>query len=245
MRRTGAGLIVAHRGATEAAYENTIAAFEAAIKLGADLVECDLRRTADGCYLIHHDPRIGRAAIARCASSEVRARGRALGYEVPTLDELLEVISGRIGLDLEVKEGGYESAVVDFLLKRISPDRFVITSFNAESIKTIKRRFPEIRCGLLLPKPSSHDRSMIADERSRFLTGIRDLGADFVAPHWRRIGLDALPTRVEEDLPLWVWTVNDRGALKTYLSERSVEAVITDRVELALALRGGSSSRGS
>ncbi|MBV8900136.1 MAG: glycerophosphodiester phosphodiesterase [Verrucomicrobia bacterium] len=239
MRTTGPGLIVAHRGATGTAYENTIAAFEAAIRLGADLVECDLRRTADGCYLIHHDLTVGRAAIARCTSSEVRKKGRALGYEIPTLDELLEVISGRIGLDLELKEEGYEVATVNYLLKRTSPDRFVITSFHPGSIKTLKACFPEVRCGILLAKPSSRSRLRTADEPSRRLTGIRQLKADFVAAHWKHLQLGAFPGKLVHGLPIWVWTVNERSALERCLTEKRVEAVITDKVELALAVRDG------
>jgi glycerophosphoryl diester phosphodiesterase len=241
MRTTGPALIIAHRGGTGTAYENTIAAFEAAIRLGADLVECDLRRTADGCYLIHHDSAVGRAAIARCTSSEVRKKGRALGYEIPTLDELLEAISGRIGLDLELKEDGYEAAVVNLLLKRTSPDQFVITSFHPGSIKTVKACFPDIRCGILLAKPSSRNRSMAADAQSRLLTSIRQPGADFVAAHWKYIQLGALPGAVDNGLPIWVWTVNERSALERCLGEKRIEAVITDEVELALALRDGNS----
>jgi glycerophosphoryl diester phosphodiesterase len=242
MRMTEPGLIVAHRGVTGTAYENTIAAFEAAIRLRADLVECDLRRTADGCYLIHHDPRVGRATIARCTSSEVRKKGRALGYEIPTLDELLEVISGRIGLDLELKEDGYEAATVNYLLKRTSPDQFVITSFHPGSIKTVKACFPNVRCGILLAKPSSRNRLVAADERSRLLTAIRQLGADFVVAHWKYIQLGALPREIDNGLPIWVWTVNERSGLERCLSEKRIEAVITDEVELALAVRDGNVS---
>lgn len=233
---------MAHRGATGTAYENTIAAFETAIRLGADLVECDLRRSADGSYLIHHDPAIGRAAIARCTSSEAKVRGRALGYEIPTLDEALEVISGRIGLDLELKEAGYESEVINSLLKRTSPDQFVITSFRPGSIRAVKTCFPGIRCGILLDKPPSHNRSRSTDEHSRLLTGIRQLGADFVAAHWKYIQPDALQGIARKGLPIWVWTVNKRSALERCLSEERIEAVITDEVELALALRDGNAS---
>ncbi|MBV9997995.1 MAG: glycerophosphodiester phosphodiesterase [Verrucomicrobia bacterium] len=241
MRMTGSGLIVAHRGVTGPAYENTTAAFEAAIRLGADLVECDLRRTADGSYLIHHDPAVGRATIARCTSSAVRTKARALGYEIPTLDELLEVISGRIGLDLELKEEGYESAVVSFLLKRASPDRFVITSFHPESIRTVKACFPEVRCGLLLERPSWRN-GPAPDEWPGLFAGIRQLGADFIVPHWKYIRLGVLPGTTENGFPLWVWTVNAGSTLKRCLREKRIEAVITDRVELALALRNGESS---
>lgn len=237
-------MIVAHRGVAGTAHENTIAAFEAAIRLRADLVECDLRRTSDGGYLIHHDPTVGRVAIARCTSSEVRKKGRALGYEIPNLDELLEVISGRIGLDLELKEDGYEAAAVNYLLKRAAPDQFVITSFHPGSIKTVKACFPKVRCGILLAKPASRSRLrlMAADEQARLLTGIRWLGADFVAAHWKYIQQGALPEKIDHGLPIWVWTVNERSALERCLSDRRIEAVITDEVARALAVRGANAS---
>jgi glycerophosphoryl diester phosphodiesterase len=73
--------------------------------------------------------------------------------------------------------------------------------------------------------------------------GVRHLGADFVAAHRNYIGLGALQEVVDDGLPIWVWTVNERGALERCLREKGVEAVITDKVELALGLRDGKSSR--
>jgi glycerophosphoryl diester phosphodiesterase len=244
MPAPGTTLVIAHRGSTRNAHENTTRAFEAAVRLGADLIECDLRRTGDGYYVIHHDPSAGSKVIGNSAWSEVQAEADARGYQIPTVDELLDVVSsGHAGLDLELKEQGYEIDAVKHLLGRISPERFVVTSFSPGSISAVKTSFPEVRCGILLPDLPSTRRGSAARARSTLLASIDKLTVDFIAPHWKLLRRKILPGTAENRPPLWVWTVNQSTVLQACLSMEGVEAVITDKLELALALRGRESSR--
>lgn len=119
-------LVVAHRGASSVAPENTLEAFDKAIELGADLVELDVRRSPEGALVIAHDP--------------LPAPG------APTLEQVVDLCAGRIALDVELKEPGLEEDVL-----RVAADvDFVVTSFLADVVVATKQLRPDVRTGLLL-----------------------------------------------------------------------------------------------
>src|SRR5438874_2944701 len=99
-------LIVAHRGGKSWWHENTLEAFQGAITCGADMVEFDVRRTADGELIVHHDEAVGERALAEMEYAEALRCSTALGYQIPRVKELLDVASDRILLDIELKEPG-------------------------------------------------------------------------------------------------------------------------------------------
>jgi glycerophosphoryl diester phosphodiesterase len=80
-------LVVAHRGDHAKAHENTVAAFQAAIDDGADAIELDVRRTADGRLVVHHDECIGDERIADLPFSRASGLALRLGYRLAQLDE--------------------------------------------------------------------------------------------------------------------------------------------------------------
>jgi glycerophosphoryl diester phosphodiesterase len=105
-------LVVAHRGASAAETENTLPAFELAIAAGADVVEFDVRMSADGVAIVMHDPRVDRTTDGQGLVSELgiedlrrlRIRTRDGGTTVvPTLEQTLASLSGRVGVDVEIK----------------------------------------------------------------------------------------------------------------------------------------------
>ena len=99
---------VGHRGAAGHAPENTLAAIHAGFACGVDLVEIDLRRTADGALVALHDATVNRTTdgsgrIARLSLKEVKRLDAGNGTGIPTLEEVLEAAAGRSGLMLELK----------------------------------------------------------------------------------------------------------------------------------------------
>ncbi len=99
-------LVIAHRGAWDPAPQNSIAAFERAVELGADGFELDVRRTADGRLVVIHDQRIGVTPVGRLTAEALRER-LAPG-QAPDLDDVLAALSPRRALvDVELKEDGY------------------------------------------------------------------------------------------------------------------------------------------
>ena len=150
---------------------------------GADFIEVDIRRDANHQIVLAHDePRPGET--------------------LPTLDEALDNI-GESGLHLDLKEAGFERELLTKVLRRLEPHRVVATPDFEESVRTIKRHFPEVRVSPI----------------------------DFVAVDREKFG------QYNGHGPIWVWTVDEKRAMKRYMKDGRVEAIITNRPDLALKLR--------
>ncbi len=151
--------IVAHRGASAEAPENSLAAFERAIELGADMIEFDVRRALDGALLISHDP--------------IRERGPTLS----TLEETLRLTQGRIQLDVELKEPDCERDAVELLLRYFPLRDFCITSFLAPVLRATRAIHPGIRTGLIFAMSGKSVRA-----------ACQSPDVDFLVPHYRLRG---------------------------------------------------------
>jgi glycerophosphoryl diester phosphodiesterase len=232
-------LISAHQGGRPVEGESAADRYRHAIALGVDYVEFDVRRTRDGMTVIHHDDwtKSGRA-IRTHAYSELTDE---LGAEALTLDELLDIASGHVGLHLDLKEPGYEAEIAHRMLDRCPVDEFVITS-GVEEIRAIKEAFPRVRAGLSIGddltgvRPWLKLRHRLSElfpspriERSR---------ADFIAVHQDLAVLSALMYCERHHIPAWVWTVDDERSMARFLSDRRVTALITNRPDIAVRLRG-------
>lgn len=198
-------LVAAHRGASSLAIENTIESFEKAIEVRADMIEFDVRSTRDGVLVAFHDE------VREWTYAELSER---LPFAPPRLDEVVATCAGRIALDVELKEHGYEDEVL-----RVVRGDFVVTSFLPEAVAAAKRARPDVRVGLLLAPEAEVP---------------HPVDADFLAPH-----VSLLDRGVVGELhrDLVVWTVNDRERIERYLADPRVSVVITDDPVLALSLR--------
>lgn len=144
--------VVAHRGASKRSRENTIEAFALAAALGADAVELDVRRTADGALVVHHNPQLddGRV-IATLAVAE-------LPNHVPTLSAALDACAG-MWVNVEIKNDPTEpdfdpsdqiaDHTVALLQQRSEDGRWLISSFRLETIDRCRAVVPTIRTAWL------------------------------------------------------------------------------------------------
>jgi glycerophosphoryl diester phosphodiesterase len=164
--RRGRALSFGHRGVPVREPENTLLGFRAALALGADGVELDLRLTADGAVVVLHDPLLDRTtdrrgAVSELTLSEVReARvlmpdGRPSGEVVPTLEDVLSTLPAGCLLNLELKatptDGRRLASAVAGLL-RGSPRRpdVILSSFDAFLLAAAHELLPDVAVALLL-----------------------------------------------------------------------------------------------
>jgi glycerophosphoryl diester phosphodiesterase len=217
--------------------------YRQAIALGVDYVEFDVRRTRDRMTVIHHDDwtKSGRA-IRDFAYGDLTGE---LGPEAITLDELLEVAAGHVGLHLDLKEPGYEVEIVQTMLDRCPVDTFVITS-GVEEIRKIKEEFPHVRAGLSIgddltgvaPWLKVRHRLSEIFPRRRMEKSL----ADFMAVHQDLAVLSALRYCERHHFAAWVWTVDDEPSIARFLADRRVAVLITNRPDIAVRLRSLSSA---
>jgi glycerophosphoryl diester phosphodiesterase len=126
-------LVLAHRGACWEVPENTLEAFELAIAEKADYIEFDVRARR-GELVICHDP--------------------GPPDDVPTLEEVLSALTGRVGLCVEVKEEETTDAVLDALERHaVDPADLIVVSFQAGAVRRVAERRPDIRCVLHTHEP--------------------------------------------------------------------------------------------
>jgi glycerophosphoryl diester phosphodiesterase len=162
-------MIVAHRGASATESENTLPAFEAAIAAGADAVEFDVRMTADGVAVVMHDADVSRttdgSGLVRDLPADRVARLRIALREggdapVPTLAQALQCCSGRVGVDVEIKnipgEPDFDAeheAAVEATVRALDAVAFsgavLVSSFNPFSLARCRNLAPDVPTGLL------------------------------------------------------------------------------------------------
>jgi glycerophosphoryl diester phosphodiesterase len=162
-------IVVAHRGAPLIEPENTIPSFEAAVAAGADAVEFDVRLSADGLPVILHDAALDRTTDGHGLARDLTVaelaritipRGDGSPTSVPTLEEALRRLSGRVGVDIELKQLPGEpdfdpdvDRLVEATLRTIDAVAFVgpvlLTSFNPFAIDAARRLAPDVPVGLL------------------------------------------------------------------------------------------------
>ncbi len=207
------------------ARENSVAAFERAIALKADMIEFDVRRTSDGRLVVHHDADFDGVPLASLAASELARSGESAPVR---LEEVLELASGRIAVDVELKEPGYVDLVVS-ALRRFGLEHCLMTSFLDGVVLAGKHLEPALSTGLLIgfTPPRLAIRRL---ERSL---------ADYLAPHFRLADAGLLKQAAAIGRSCLPWTVNDPKALERYLRDPRVAGIISDDVPEALARRAG------
>lgn len=194
-------LLVGHRGACDVAPENTMPSFERAYRDGADIVEADIRLSADGEVMVFHDATVdrttdgsGRVAAMTCAELQALDAGgwfdeRFRGTHVPTLGELVTWAKGRIGLMLEFKfdpYGSFEPSLVPATLEIIADagvrDQVVTISYQRYALAQLKNLASDIPAGPLMPRNRQLAWTIWLVERFPFLAGWSWAGSILLSP---------------------------------------------------------------
>jgi glycerophosphoryl diester phosphodiesterase len=226
-------LVIAHRGASGTRPENTVEAFRHARALGADWVELDVRRSADGVLVVHHDARLGdgRTIVATDAAD--------LPPSVPTLVEALEACEG-MGVNVEIKnlpedpdydaDHGVAVAVAGLVRAFLPPERVVVSSFTMGTIDRLRAIDPELPTGWLTF--DALDPRQLVERTVAHGHGCIHPWVGFVTPGFIRLAHDA-------GLRLLTWTVDDPVRMAE-LAVAGVDGIITnhpDRAREVLSLR--------
>ena len=152
-------LVIAHRGVHVVVPENTLAAFEAAVALGANGIETDVRISFDGLPVLIHDRVIASGQpVADLTRREIE---HTVGHQVPTLDEALEQFSGVLW-NVEIKTTNALSSVIRVLEKHQADHRIVVTSFCHDLVATCASAL-KVNCGLLIAHRPRTFGSLLAD----------------------------------------------------------------------------------
>jgi len=229
-----AGEVMAHRGASAAAPENTIAAIEMAIDSGAQWVEIDVQETADGRVVVIHDSdlkKIGGSPLTVAGSTLEQLQQVDIGswfsdefadQRVPTLEQVLELCKDRIRVNIELKYYGkqvrLEERVAEIVERTGMTSQVKFMSLSYDGIQTLHRLRPDWKVGLL---------SSVA------VGNLADLDVDFLALNGRAASRHMIRQANKRGKEVMVWTVNDAVAMASMIG-RGADALITDEPALAV-----------
>lgn len=228
--------IIAHRGASHEAPENTLAAFNLAIELGADAVELDVDLTCDGVPIVIHDDTVDRTTNGHGATADLPFNvirtldagswkdPKYAGEKIPTLAEVFETMAHKLWINVELKkmslkDNGLEIKVAQLIQKMNLQKRVIISSFNPFAIRQIKQFDSSLPIALLT---ATSEPLYLRDAWLEPLLALAarhpqhtQLKAKGVA-HYQRGG-----KRVN------VWTVDDPADIKIF-AQQGVDGIITN-----------------
>ncbi len=222
-------MIIAHRGASGLVrFENTKEAFEKAIEVKADSIECDVRRTKDNIIIINHDADIDGMVISENTYDDLCKKTNILGYNLLTLNEAVNIVKGRIGIDIEIKEEGYEQEIYNVVISTLNTDEFYIRSFYDESIKKIKEIDKSVTTILLLGCPSPRP-YFITRYTEVFPWGrIKKCKCDCVSPYYKILILNYTKRMHRKNIRVIPWTVNTTDDMIKCLYTKGCDAIVTN-----------------
>ncbi len=228
----GDALVTAHRGASRDAPENTLAALRMAQQAGADYAEIDVQHTKDRVIVLLHDADLMRMAgdsrrlenltLAELATIDVGSKFDALfaGEHPPTLAEAIELVRGRMKLNIELKynvpDPGLAPAVVEMLREKDFLDKAVITSLDYAALMQVKAMEPRLKTGHIVT-------AAVGD--------VMRTQADFLSLNSAKTSIARIRRAHAAEKEVHVWTVNDPEAMLRMI-ESGVDNIITDRPAL-------------
>ncbi len=221
--------ITAHRGSSLRAPENSLSALRAAIADGADVAEIDVQETADGAIVVIHDTDLRRIVagdprgIWEVSSAELETLDAGswfgpdfAGERIPTLQQAIELVRGRILLNIELKFNGHDQRLVERVVEIVRREGFaeqaVITSLHYPALQRVHDITTAIPVGFIVAST---------------VTNITNLAVDFLAIDRRLATPSFIRAAQRAGKQLHVWTVNDRATMQR-LIELGVDNIMTD-----------------
>ena len=228
--------IIAHRGASGLVEnENTLESFEKAIEIGADMVEFDVRKTSDNVLVVCHDNVLADLPVKLNDYATLEKEAQNLGFHLPVLSEVLKLCAGKIYMDIELKEHGFENRLINELYKYADISDYSIKSFDDRVSYAVKLINPEIKTGLLLGIAKGDIRRRLAEVFP--IRRLMKCKADFVSPYYVLIRSGFISRAHRYNYPVYVWTLNDKKRIMKFL-KKGVDGIISDRPDIAMNLRG-------
>lgn len=232
-------LVIAHRGASGELPENTLPAYELALRQGSDMIEIDLHTTRDGAIVITHDEDLeslgGSGEVADATLEEIRRLDAGGGAAVPTLEEVLDAFGGRIPFNLELKRGsrgeypGMEAAAVEEVARRDLLEETLFSSFFDPVLGALREVSPGARLALLISPKFPQG----AIERAQ------KIGAEALNPERTLVNRKLVESAHGEGLAVYVFTVDDAEDMG-WLLDIGVDGLFTNhpsRMRAILASR--------
>lgn len=201
-------LIIAHRGDSSRALENSLEAFRLALAVPVDMIEFDLRMSRDGVLYVMHDKETGRTAdrninIERATSREIAGVRLRNGEPVPTLDDVLRLVAGRAGINIEIKSDGAGAALGRHLFLYRYSGYLMVSSFKEAESRAARE--------VMLDLPTA----VVYDTfSSRHIAAYKSKGFPIVSLRKNTVTEHLARACRAQGVQVFVWTVDDEEEMK-------------------------------
>jgi len=215
-------LIIAHRGASAVEPENSLAAFRAAVRLGADGIELDVHDTADGVLVVHHDPLLRGRRIAELCATDLPGYTLPNGELVPTLPQALAAIGRDCLVFVELKSlaPGHDAALFKVLDAGPAPAHYHVHGFDHRIIRRLTSQQSSLVGGVLSSSYPVDPWRQLADA-----------GAEELWQEAPLIDPALVEAARERDIRLYAWTVDDPARARELVA-LGVDGLCTNRPDL-------------
>ena len=222
-------LKIGHRGEKGYEPENTLISFEKAIEMGADGIELDVHLSLDGHLIVIHDETIdrttnGKGAVNQLSLQELKAFRINETLEIPTLQEVLDLVNKRCFVNIELKNQDTAEKVVELIAyyiieKKWSYDGFLVSSFDWHALQQVRFLDSKIPIGVLTETDLN-----LAISFARFME------AEALHPDFQLLTPEHISKIQEKDIKIYPWTVNNLEDIQKIKSLR-VDGIITDFID--------------
>ncbi|RQW93224.1 MAG: glycerophosphodiester phosphodiesterase [Geobacter sp.] len=222
---------VGHRGARACEPENTLLSFKKALELGVDAVELDVRKTKDNEIVVIHDADLkrttnGEGLVSDLTLKEMKVFVTEKDQRIPTLEEVLDLISKKVKVFVELKEPGFEEKVLELVEKKGLRKNVIIVSFLEDALKRVRELDAQIETGLIYAKHKNP------------LKAALEVKAQWLLSFYRFTHTADVEKAHAKGLKVLVWTVNTSEEM-TEMTKKGLDAIATDKPDLLVAVEAG------
>lgn len=222
-------IIIAHRGASAHAPENTLLSYERAWNFGADMFELDVHQSADGQLVCIHDSTIDRTTngtgeISSMTYREIQKFDAGMGQKVPLLEDALKFARGRIQVNIELKTAGVEEDIVNIVSDLGMTNDIMVSSFLHLILSEVKDLDERIRIAILVQNEIDNLAKYAHEIGVYSINPAKELVSPMLTTNAHKLGIKVFP-----------WTVNVEGTMRQLL-ELGVDGLITDHPDLGIKL---------
>ena len=225
-------LVIGHRGAMGYETENTIASIEKAIELGVSMIEIDVLRIKSGELMVFHDKRVdrltnGAGEIEDYYMSDVLALNLVGGHKIPTLQQVLKAVDGRVKINIELK-GKRTASKVDQIIRVYERregyplSNYVISSFDWEELDAFRALNQEVDVAVLTDA-----------DPLQAIPKAQELNAVAVNPYYKNINAEIVKQIHDAGFKVYTYTVNEEAEI-TSVKEMGVDGIFCDYPDRAL-----------
>ncbi len=205
-------LIIAHRGDSSRALENSLAAFRLALAVPVDMIEFDIRKSWDNVLYVMHDEKTGRTCdaelhIEKSLSAEIGQIRLKSGEPVPKLTDVLGLVAGRMGLNIEVKSDGAGALTAAHIAGSGYRGEVLISSFKEREVLDAKRVLPNV------PVAGIFDDFSVTEVPAYEKRGYR-----LISLRKKTVSQELVAALHGKGIKVFVWTVNDTDEVKKFMN---------------------------